>query len=96
MDDVVIVYKNNADKITLCFPCHDSGLTIEQIAKKDVPYNVPYKVFPRESLPDFTFSDAFEVDFSNPDGYGANWGVGTTKDVMGWNEDGSPVLRGDA
>ena len=93
MEDVVIVYKNDMDKIAICFPALNSGLTIDQIAKKDVPYNVPYKIFPRTSLPDFTFSDAFEVDFSNPDGYGANWGVGTTNDVYGWNEDGSPILE---
>lgn len=46
-------------------------LPIEEVAKKDVPAGVPYKIVPREYVPvDFDFIDAWEVDFSEPDGYG--------------------------
>lgn len=46
-------------------------LAIEEVARKDVPAGVPYKIVDADSIPsDRTFRDAWEMDFSNPDGHG--------------------------
>jgi hypothetical protein len=46
------------------------GLTVTEIALKDVPEGVPYKIISVNDLPDRSNRDAWEVDFSEPDGYG--------------------------
>lgn len=49
----------------------DCGLSIDQIARKDVPAGVPYKIVPSSEIPsDRSFRGAWEADFSEPDGYG--------------------------
>lgn len=45
-------------------------LPLSEVARKDVPANTPFVFIQSASLPDLTFFDAFECDFSNPDGYG--------------------------
>jgi hypothetical protein len=41
------------------------------IAIKDVPYGVPFKIVASSEVPDdMTFFAAWQADFSNPDGYG--------------------------
>ncbi|NDB61351.1 hypothetical protein EB001_23370 [bacterium] len=66
-----IAYPNNS-KISIIIPSLDCGLSLDQIAKKDVPTGIPYKYIESEFLPqDRVFRDAWELDFSNPDGYGA-------------------------
>jgi len=51
-------------------PC-ECGLTIEQIAAKDVPYGVPYLILEDGDLPsDWSFSAAWEADFSSHHGIG--------------------------
>lgn len=51
---------------------HLSGeLPVEQVARKDVSFGVPYLFVDDEDFPsDRTFRDAWEADFSNPDGFG--------------------------
>ena len=40
-----------------------SGLTVEQIAKKDVPTGLPYKIVNLSDLPsDRTFRNAWEIE----------------------------------
>lgn len=91
----VIVYQNQEDgRLCVVAPCQDSGLSLEQIALKDVPHNVPYKIYNRSDLPqDFTFFDAWEMQVDNFDGSGANYGAGTNNHVIGWNYDGTPIIR---
>jgi hypothetical protein len=49
-------------------------LTIEDIALKDVPAGLPYLIVDVSDIPsDRTFRDAWEADFSNPDGYGLGY-----------------------
>ena len=49
----------------------DPSLTLEDVAKKDVPAGVPYVIIDAADIPiDRTFRDAWELDFSEPDGYG--------------------------
>ena len=72
----VIVYPSPVDG-SLCFLIPTGSLPIEETARKDVPEGIPYKVLPRPAFPkDVTFMEAWEADFSIPDGYGIgqkNW-----------------------
>ena len=64
-----IIYPIN-DGIAVICPA-DCGLAIEDIARKDVPIGLPYKIISASDIPtDRTFRDAWEADFSEPDGYG--------------------------
>lgn len=65
-----IVYQNQNDEVVIIMPC-ECGLTIEQIAQKDVPYNAPYLIVEDSDLPaDWSTSAAWEADFSSPSGIG--------------------------
>lgn len=49
----------------------DCGLTVEQIARKDVPAGLPYIVVDATDIPsDRSLRSAWRADFSQPDGYG--------------------------
>lgn len=67
-----IIYPNDDNKLSIIFPATDCGLTVEQIARKDVPAGKPFLIVEDSELPqeDFMFADAWEADFTNPDGYG--------------------------
>lgn len=69
--DKCIIYPNDAGRISILAPAIDCGLSIEQVAQKDVPTGKPYLFVDRSELADLTFTDAFEADFSHPDGVGA-------------------------
>jgi len=46
-------------------------LSIEEVARKDVPAGVAYKIIDAETIPtDREFRDAWEVEIVEPDGYG--------------------------
>ena len=46
-------------------------ILIEDVASRDVPEGIPYKILEDSDLPtDRTFRNAWELDFTNPDGYG--------------------------
>lgn len=65
-----ILYPNDGG-ISILIPSDSCDLTILQMAQKDVPAGVPYKIVDISEIPtDRTFRDAWEYDFSNPDGYG--------------------------
>lgn len=66
----IIIYPNEG-KLAVVFPNPACGLTIEQIAGKDVPQGIPYLIMSVDQLPeDQTLFDAWEADFSEPDGFG--------------------------
>ena len=70
-----IIYKNNDNSVSVLIPTQEalSFATIEQIAEKDIPYNLPYWIVNTSDIPtDRTFRDAWEVDesFGEPDGFG--------------------------
>jgi hypothetical protein len=51
----------------------DCGLTIDEIAKNVVTAGAPYRIVDASIIPtDRTFRNAWEFDFSNPDGYGVS------------------------
>ena len=70
-----IIFKNQDNSIGVIAPSDEalSFATIERIAEKDVPYNLPYWIVENSAIPeDRTFRSAFEIDESigKPDGFG--------------------------
>ena len=64
-----IIYQNEEGGVSILIPTGE--LSIEEVARKDVPANTPYLIVNTEDIPsDRTFRNAWEADFSNPDGYG--------------------------
>jgi hypothetical protein len=56
-----IIYPNDEGGVAVIVPSPDSGLTIEQIAEKDVPKGVPYEIVDVTEIPnDRTFRAAWE------------------------------------
>lgn len=66
-----ILYKNQDNSISIIVPA-DCGLTVEQIAKKDVPTGTPYWIVDDSEIPeDRTFRNAFVYEADrDPDGVG--------------------------
>ena len=63
-----IIYPNN-NTISIVIP--SDGADINFVAQKDVPAGVPYKIISVNDIPsDRTFRNAWQADFSEPDGYG--------------------------
>lgn len=70
-----IIYPNGGGVAVLI--CHDAGgaplcdLPIGEIARKDVPAGVPYRIINDTDLPaDRSQRELWTADFSEPDGYG--------------------------
>ena len=60
--DKRIIYKNTDGTIAIIIPA-DCGLTVEQIAQKDVPTGLKYKIVNvSEISSDRTFRDAWTID----------------------------------
>jgi ribosomal protein S12 len=56
-----IIYPNNEGGVVVLVPAPECGLTIEQIAAKDVPAGVSYKIVDVSEIPsDRTFRNAWE------------------------------------
>jgi hypothetical protein len=67
--DQRIIYLNAEDGVAIIIPSGE--IAIEEVARKDVPAGVPYKIVDVTDIPeDRTFRGAWEADFSNPDGVG--------------------------
>ena len=70
-----IIYKNQDNSVSILIPTSEAlgFATIEQIAEKDVPHNLPYWIVNTSDIPtDRTFRNAWEIDesFGEPDGFG--------------------------
>ena len=60
-----IIYKNTDNSVGVLIPTQEalSFATIEQIAKKDVPHNLPYKIVEDDVIPtDREFRNAWTID----------------------------------
>jgi hypothetical protein len=56
-----IIFPNNEGGVSVVVPASDCGLTIEQIAAKDVPAGKPYQIIDASQVPtDRTFRNAWE------------------------------------
>jgi hypothetical protein len=61
----LIIYPNDNGGICILTPAPECGLSIEQIAAKDVPAGKPYKIVGAADIPaDRTFRDAWTADFT--------------------------------
>jgi hypothetical protein len=76
-----IIYTNNDGSVSVIVPAPECGLTIEQIALKDVPFGKPFKIINASDLPsDRASRNAWTVDAVDlTDGVGADYGVGSDK-----------------
>ena len=70
-----IIYKNENGGVSVIAPSDEalSFMTIDEIAQKDVPTGLPYKIVEDSEVPtDRTFRDAWVVDETSlTDGVGA-------------------------
>lgn len=56
-----IIYPNDDGGVSVIIPAPECGLTIEEIAAKDVPAGKPYKIIDVSDIPsDRTFRNAWE------------------------------------
>jgi hypothetical protein len=56
-----IIYPNDDGGVSILIPAAECGLTIEEIAAKDIPQGKPYKIVDVADIPtDRTFRDAWE------------------------------------
>jgi hypothetical protein len=62
MTEKIILYPNTeTGGVIVLFPVLACGLTVEQIAEKDVPQGLPYTIVDIDTIPtDSTFRDAWE------------------------------------
>ena len=70
-----IIFRLENGGVSILIPTEEalSFATIEQIAEKDVPHNLPYWIVSTSDIPtDRTFRNAWEIDesFGEPDGFG--------------------------
>jgi hypothetical protein len=64
-----ILYPNSEGGICVIIPTGE--LPIEDVCQKDVPAGTPYLIVEDDVIPsDRSFRNAWEADFSNPDGHG--------------------------
>ena len=57
-----ILYKTDSG-IAVIVPAPNSGLTTEEVARKDVPTGLPYKIVDVSEIPsDRTFRNAWDID----------------------------------
>lgn len=68
-----IIYKNTDGGVSVIIPAHDCGLTVEEIAAKDVPTGLAYKIVDVSEIPtDRTARAMWDVDEADlTDGVGA-------------------------
>jgi hypothetical protein len=67
-----IIYPQDHGSVALITPAPECGLSVEEIARKDVPAGVPYLIIDDTDVPN-NYSDyfeAWEADFSEPHGHG--------------------------
>ena len=61
MNNPRIIYPTPEGGVAIIIPAEDCGMTIEEIAAKDVPAGVPYRIVDVSEIPtDRTFRNAWE------------------------------------
>jgi hypothetical protein len=61
MNNPRIIYPTPEGGVAIIIPAPDSGLTAEEIAAKDVPAGVPFRIVEATDIPDDrTFRNAWE------------------------------------
>jgi len=80
--------------VAIMSPSNKCGLTVEQVAQKDIATGVPYKIVEDSEVPtDRTFRDAWEIDPSICNsGVGADFGEGSDNPPPAeWFADGEEI-----
>lgn len=94
-----IIYQTDEGGVAVVVPSPEAVAEygIEAIALKDVPAGKLFKIVDTADVPsDRTFRAAWEVDVATlTDGEGADYGNGSTNKVVGWNEDGTPIVEAE-
>jgi hypothetical protein len=82
-----------SEGVAVIIPWLGDGLTLEQIAAKDVPFGFPYKIVDAADIPeDRSQRSAWTVDPADlTDGFGADYGAGSSNVVVAWSDNGEPV-----
>ena len=63
MSDKRIIYKRTDGGITIIIPADDIDMTVEEIAQKDVPTGLKYKIVDKSEISsDRTFRNAWTID----------------------------------
>jgi hypothetical protein len=71
MSNFRIIFTRPEDDSGVSIIIPTGELDIEEVARKDVPAGVPYKIVDEADIPtDRTFRDAWEANITEPDGYG--------------------------
>jgi len=61
----LIIYPNDTGGIGILTPAPECGLSLQEIAAKDVPAGKPWKIVDAADIPaDRTFRDAWTADFT--------------------------------
>ena len=67
----VIIHVQDNGVIAVTRPNLECGISIEEIARKDVPAGIPYLIMDDSYLPkDYEFYNSWEIDMTNPHGVG--------------------------
>lgn len=67
----LIIYQSETGNPILVVPAPNCGVSVEEIARKDVPSGAPYHIVDKSQVPqDLIFYAAWEADFTNPTGQG--------------------------
>lgn len=62
MSEKRIIYKTDEGGVAIIVPAPNSGLTIQEVAAKDVPAGKPYFIVEAADIPeDRTFRNAWEI-----------------------------------
>lgn len=70
MSSKCVLYPHPSGCLAVVVPA-DCGLSVEEIARKDVPAGLPFLIVDRADLPqDETYAAAWTADFSSPHGHG--------------------------
>lgn len=89
-----IIYTNLDGLTSYITPIMECGLSLEEIAAKDVPAGSPFQIINESALIDREiFSAAIEVDPANADGIGADYGIGSINAVIGYTEKNEAVTQ---
>ncbi len=75
-----IIYQTDDGGVAVIIPAPDCGLTVEEVALKDVPYGKPFKIVDVSDIPtDRSEREGWTVDEADlTDGQGADYGVGSS------------------
>ena len=61
MNNPRIIYPTPEGGVAIIIPAPDCGMTVEEIAAKDVPAGVPFRIVEADTIPtDRTFRSAWE------------------------------------